>query len=255
MRNRTIGNASIWHSPYENILNDSFKYYKKNSFDMVITSPPYNVGVLYEEHDDDMREKDYREFANNTMRTLADYIKPDGRICLEMGSSGRNFPLGWYWQTAAYEAGLHLFSQIMLEHRKSNECAWGSYLKADAVYTIPNFRELFVFYKDSPRKEGGETTIRKDEWTEWTRGRWKINFSIGSTKLHPAQFPVELPRRCMRLFGHKNDLVLDLFMGTGSTGVACLKEDRRFVGIEKTEMYYKIAKNRLLEIYNQPKLL
>ena len=249
MESKVIGDAVIHNSRYEDIT------FTENTFDLVITSPPYNVGAMYDEHDDNMNNEDYQRFADRTMRTLAKWIKPDGRICLEIGSSGRNFPLGWWWQTAAYNAGLHLFSQIMLEHRKSNECAWGSYLKADSVYTIPNFHELFVFYKDTPKKKGGETTITKSEWTEWTRGRWKINFSIGSTKLHPAQFPVELPRRCMRLFGHKGDQVLDLFMGTGSTGVASMKEGRIFTGIDKSKMYYKIAENRLLEVYNQPRLL
>ena len=213
--------------------------------DMVITSPPYNLGVDYDSHDDNMTRGEYALFAKDVVKNFR--LKRGGRVCIEIGGSGRNMPLGYIWQTAAYEAGLGLFSEIGMQHRKTNPCAWGSYLKADACYTIPNFHMLYVFYKDTDRKKGKETTITKNEWVEWTRGWWRINWYENDKRIHPAQFPVQLPTRCMRLFGHKNDLVIDPFMGLGTTAIACHEQKRRFIGIEKSEKYYGMAKKRIKE--------
>lgn len=213
--------------------------------DLVVTSPPYNLGVDYDGHDDNMSKHEYASFASQVMKSLK--LKSGGRACIEIGGSGRNMPMGYIWQHAAYHAGLSLFSEIGMQHRKTNPCAWGSYLKADACYTIPNFHMLYVFYKDTDRKEGGETTITKDEWVEWTRGWWRINWYESNKSVHPAQFPVQLPTRCLRLFGHKNDLVIDPFMGVGTSAIACHEQKRRFIGIEKSKKYYEMAKQRINE--------
>ena len=243
---------------YQGDCLDVMKGFEDNSMDLVITSPPFNVGVDYDNRgreDDKKPIVKYVEFAKSFMHTLYPLIKDGGRICLEIGGSGRNFPMSWLWQDAAYKAGFRLFSEIGLQHRKTNPCAWGSWMKADSVWTIPNFHMLYVFYKNSEKKKGGETTIDKQEFIEWTRGYWKINWSIGSTKEHPAQFPLDLPRRCIRLFGHKGDVVLDPFLGSGTTGVVCHLNDREFIGIDNSETYYEIAKRRIKKALMQPRLL
>lgn len=225
------------------------------AFDLIITSPPYNVGINYANsgrENDDLSLKDYAKFADKFMSSTN--LVEGGRMCLEIGSSGRNFPMSWMWQNSAYKSGLNLYSEIVLQHRKSNPTAWGSYLKADMVYTIGNFHMMYVFYKDSQRKTGEETVITKDEWMEYTRGVWNINYSVGSTSAHPAQFPIELPRRCIRLFGHTDDIVLDPFMGSGTTALACIDNDRKFVGIEIAEEYYELSKERIKAKLMQPRL-
>ena len=221
-----------------------------NSIDMVITSPPYNVGVNYNgkgENADKLPLKVYQEWALSVTSNITRLLISGGRMCLELGGAGRNFPLDYIWQDAAYKNGLGLFGALALEHRKTNPTAWGSWLKADAVNTIPNFHMLYIFYKDTPRKTGGETTINKADFVEWTRGYWHISYSAGSSKQHPATFPLELPKRCMLLFGHKNDLVLDPFAGTGTTCIACIQNQRNFLGIEIESKYYEIAKKRIEE--------
>jgi len=245
----------------ELILGDCLEVMKgipDNSVDLVVFSPPYNVGVDYGNKGreaDKLPVSEYMDFANSVMDTIYPLVKAGGRVCAEVGGSGRNFPMSFIWQSAAYRSGLSLYSEIGLQHRKTNECAWGSWMKADAVYTIPNFHMLYVFYKETDRKAGGETTIEKREFIDWTRGYWKINWSIGSTKEHPAQFPVELPTRCLKLFGHKGDMVLDCFMGSGTTGIACINEGRDFIGIEMDETYFAIAERRIKEVQMQPRLL
>ena len=213
--------------------------------DMIVTSPPYNLGVDYDSHDDNMTKGEYAKFASDVIQSLQ--LKHGSRVCIEIGGSGRNMPMGFVWQKAAYDSGLKLFSEIGMQHRKTNPCAWGSYLKADACYTIPNFHMLYVFYNGTDRKEGDETTITKDEWVEWTRGWWRINWYENRKSVHPAQFPVQLPTRCLRLFGHKSDLVIDPFMGLGTTAIACHEQKRRFIGIEQSEKYYEMAIQRIEE--------
>ena len=68
---------------------------------------------------------------------------------------------------------------------------------------------------------------------------------------HPTQKPLELMKRCVKLFTNENDIVLDFTMGSGSTGVACLKLNRKFIGIELNKDYFKIAEQRLKEVENK----
>ena len=221
-----------------------------NSVDLVVTSPPYNVGIVYgnKSRDDDKKSiEEYKRFADSIMSALFGVIVAGGRMCFEIGGSGRNFPSSWIWQDAAYQAGFGLFSEIGIQHRKTNPCAWGSWMKSDNVYTIPCFHMLYVFYKETATKRNGNTTIDKREFIDWTRGYWKINYSKGKVKEHPATFPVELPLRCIKLFGHDNDVVFDPFFGSGTTGVACVQTGRNFIGIEIEEKYFNIAEKRIAE--------
>jgi len=216
------------------------------SINMAITSPPYNVGIDYGEgREKDKRPfKDYYDFAYQVTREITRVLKVGGRFCIEIGGSGRNFPLSWCWQDVAFKCNLGLYSEITIAHRKTNPTAWGSWLKADNVYTIPNFHMAYVFYKGLEKKTGSETTITKDEFMEYTRGRWKVNYSGRATK-HPAEFPLEILLRFMKLFGHKDDIVFDPFMGSGTTAVACKRLNRRYIGYEISKKYCKMAQERL----------
>ena len=218
------------------------------SFDLACWSPPYNVGINYDKRGyeaDSLKMEDYKDFADETMRNVARLLKVGGRACVEIGGSGRNFPLSWTWQDAAFKSGLGLYSEISIQHRKTNQCAWGSWMKADWVSTVPNFHMLYVFYKDVEKKSGTITTISRTEFIEWTRGSWKIAWGVPHHGGHPAAYPLEIPARCLKLFGHLGDNVIDPMMGIGTTGLACFRLGRTFTGIELSERYFKIGKDRL----------
>jgi site-specific DNA-methyltransferase (adenine-specific) len=115
---------------------------------------------------------------------------------------------------------------------------------------------VVVLYKKEWKKTSGslKSDITKEEFMNWTNGVW--NFS-GESKIkigHPAPFPVELPKRCIKLFTYVEDIVLDPFLGSGSTLLACLDTNRRGIGIEIDKNYCDLAKKRLLKYAKQLEL-
>jgi site-specific DNA-methyltransferase (adenine-specific) len=107
---------------------------------------------------------------------------------------------------------------------------------------------IVVLYKKRWKKTSGsrKSDITKAEFMEWTNGVW--NFSGESKKKigHPSPFPVELPRRCIKLFSFVEDTVLDPFLGSGSTLIACIQTDRKGIGVDIDKNYCELAKNRLI---------
>ena len=111
-------------------------------------------------------------------------------------------------------------------------------------------KTILILYKDSWKKTSGskKNDITKQEFMDWTNGVWTFN---GQSKKgaggHPAPFPVELPKRCIKLFSFVGDVVLDPFMGSGSTIIASAIHDRKGIGVEIDEEYCNIAKKRIFE--------
>lgn len=109
--------------------------------------------------------------------------------------------------------------------------------------SVDEFEYVYVFWKP------GITTIdrrrlTRSEWSEWgSRGVWHIP-SVRANVEHEAQFPVELPRRVIKLFSSPSDLILDCFMGSGTTAVAAKEENRKFLGIELNQEYVDLANSR-----------
>ncbi len=107
---------------------------------------------------------------------------------------------------------------------------------------------ILVLSKDTyrrPRLEGRESTISRDDFLEWTKSVWQFPAESARRVGHPAPFPVELPRRCIELYTYGDEVVLDLFMGSGTTAIAALQTGRRFVGYEVSEEYRALAYRRL----------
>jgi len=93
--------------------------------------------------------------------------------------------------------------------------------------------------------EGRESTIRKDEFLEFTKSVWAFAPQSARQAGHPAPFPEELPRRAIELYTFSGEVVLDPFMGTGSTALAAVKNGRHFVGYDVSSDYVELARQRL----------
>lgn len=238
------------------IINDSVfdtDKIKSNSVDLIITSPPYNVHIKYNSHDDQISYEKYKEFSKKWMSRCYDWLKDDGRFCLnvplDINKGGQQSVGADLTEIAKSEdVGFKYHSTIIWnEGNISRRTAWGSWLSASAPYVIAPVELIIVFYKKNWKKTSGskKSTIERGDFIAWTNGLWTFSGESKKKIGHPAPFPVELPRRCMKLFSYKGDTILDPFLGSGSTLVATLLNDRIGFGIDIDTKYCNIALERL----------
>lgn len=221
------------------------------SVDLIVTSPPYNVEVVYGTHRDDLSYTEYLEFCSAWLQRCYDWLKPDGRLCLNIPldkNKGGQQSVGADVTTLAKRIGFQYHATIVWnEGNISRRTAWGSWLSASAPYVIAPVELIVVLYKHEWKKRSGSgvSDISPEEFMEWTNGLWTFNGESRKRVGHPAPFPLELPKRCIKLFSYVGDLVLDPFAGSATTLLAALMYGRRTVGIEIEAKYCELAKRRI----------
>jgi DNA modification methylase len=107
---------------------------------------------------------------------------------------------------------------------------------------------ILVFSKGSfarPKKDGKENTITDEQFMEWTKSVWTMNPESAKKVGHPAPFPVELPYRLIQLYTYKGDIILDPFMGSGTTALAAIQAGRRYIGYDNEPAYVRLAEERI----------
>jgi site-specific DNA-methyltransferase (adenine-specific) len=115
---------------------------------------------------------------------------------------------------------------------------------------------IVVMFKEQwQKRRKGVSDITREEFLEWTNGVWTFSGESRKKVGHPAPFPIELPRRCIKLFSYVGDVVLDPFVGSGTTLLACLLLNRIGIGVEISETYCALAVQRLKACIEQPKLM
>ena len=228
-----------------------------NSIDLVVTSPPYNVDIQYNSHKDDVSYADYLEFSKIWMSRCFEWLKEDGRFCLNIPldkNKGGQQSVGADLTTIAKEVGFHYHSTIIWnEGNISRRTAWGSWKSASAPYVIAPVELIVVLYKNQWKKTSGSrvSDIERQEFMDWTNGMWVFNGESKKRIGHPAPFPIELPRRCVKLFSYVDDVVLDPFSGSGSTLIAAVSNNRKGIGLDVDSKYCELARKRILA-YIQP---
>jgi site-specific DNA-methyltransferase (adenine-specific) len=221
------------------------------SVDLIVTSPPYNVSLEYLTHDDSTPYSTYLVFSEQWLSRCLTWLREDGRLCLNIPldkNKGGRQSVGADLTTIAKDVGYQYHSTIIwYENNISRRTAWGSWMSAPAPYIIAPVELIVVLYKKQWKKTSGSGTsdIERDEFLEWTNGVWSFSGESKKRIGHPAPFPIELPRRCIKLFSFVGDTVLDPFAGSGSTLVAAQKTGRVGVGIEVDAGYCELAKERL----------
>ena len=241
------------------VINDDFlriNYMKPNSIDLIVTSPPYNVDIEYEGYRDDIPYEEYLEFAEKWLRVVYELLKPDGRMCLNIpldkskGRTGEGFQSVYAdVVTIVKKVGFKYFSTIVWnEGNISRRTAWGSFASASAPYVIAPVEAIVLLYKHSWKKlKEGMSDISPEEFKQWTLGLWTFPGENPKRVEHPAPFPAELPKRCIKLFSYVGDIVLDPFVGSGTTLIAARLLKRRAAGIDISKKYCEIVKERLIK--------
>lgn len=240
---------------------EKLKELEPNSIDLVISSPPYNVGIDYDNYNDNLSEKDYWENTHKWIKEVYRVVKIGGRICINIPIMGNNSLMK---KRNEYLFHLPKYLNIIKEQFLLRECitwiksyneydenvfcggntAWGSYLSPSSPYCRSFSEFIIVAHKENPKiQHTGKTDLTKETFLRYTKNIWF--FPSEAKRIHPASFPEELPLRCIRLYSFIEDTVLDPFMGSGTTGVVCKKLNRKFIGIEQSSKYYSMAKQRI----------
>ncbi len=146
----------------------------------------------------------------------------------------------------AKEAGWKYHSTIVWnEQNISRRTAWGSWLSASAPYVIAPVELIVVLYKDEWKKNyKGESDITREEFMEWTNGVWSFNGESKKRIGHPAPFPKELPKRCIKMFSYLGDTIFDPFLGSGTTTLVAKELNRNPIGVDIDPEYIKLAIKR-----------
>lgn len=162
----------------------------------------------------------------------------------------RVFLGGGLLQNYGIECGLYLYDhRIWVKDPAWANCKWTT----NSLKSVDEYEDLFIFWKPG-QQIIDRKKIRESEWKEWgSRAVWYIK-SVRLNNDHEAKFPIELATRVIRLYTDKDDVVLDPFMGSGTTALACIKTNRNYIGIEKEKKYVELAKEYINKENSQLKL-
>lgn len=243
---------------------DTMNRMDEGMVDLTVTSPPYNVGINYDNHNDSVSEKEYSEFMSVVARKLIKVTAKGGRLCLNVPFVGNSYFLSKSQHLQFYpllyvnifqEAGWIFRDFVIWVKTQQPEnpnifCGdstqWGSWMSPSCPYLRCYAEAILLFHKETKTlQKKGIADITREEFLEFTKNVWY--FPAETNRMHPAPFPVELPYRCIKLYTYRDALVYDPFMGSGTTAIACLKTGRRFIGSEISETYVKMAKNRIYD--------
>jgi len=219
-----------------------------NSLHLMVTSPPYNVT---KEYDEDLSLQEFLQLLRNVFTETYRVLVSGGRACINVANLGRKpyIPLSDIISQMMIEIGYLMRGEIIWVKGAGSgvSMAWGSWLSASNPVLRDTHEYILVFSKGSfsRSKLTKEDTINRDQFMEWTKSVWTMNPESAKKIGHPAPFPVELPYRLIQLYTYRGDIILDPFMGSGSTAIAALKADRKYIGYENNPDYVKLAKERI----------
>lgn len=237
-----------------------------SSVALVVTSPPYFAGKQYEE---DLGvggvPADYFEYLELLREVFAEckrVLEPGGRIAVNVANLGRRPYRSLSGDVTAIlqDLGLLLRGEVVWWKGRAagGSCAWGSFQRP-ANPVLRDITERIVIASKGrfdraltptqrlERDLPSTATISRDEFMEATTDLWEIATESATRVGHPAPFPVELPKRLIELFTYQGDLVLDPFMGSGSTAVAAVATERHYLGFDTDPAYVAIAEGRITD--------
>lgn len=236
-----------------------------SSVALVVTSPPYFAGKEYET---DLAAGhvpssyvDYLQMLHDVLSACLAKLEPGGRMAVNVANLGRK-PYrslsGDVISILQDDLGMLLRGEVIWQKARgaAGSCAWGSF-RSPQNPVLRDVTERVIIaskgrfdraVKQPVRESRGlphEATIETGEFLEATIDVWEVPSESATRVGHPAPFPVALPRRLIELYTYRGDLVLDPFIGSGTTAVAAIETGRHYVGFDTEESYLELAERRV----------
>ncbi len=237
------------------ICGDSEEILKKlpdNCVDLIFTSPPYNFGLEYETHKDEVKWNEYFDKLFAIFKECIRVLKFGGRIVVNVQPLFSDYiPIHHIISNFFMNNKLIWKGEILWDKHNYNckYTAWGSWKSPSNPYLKYTWEFLEVFCKGDLKHRGDITKadITADEFKKWVYAKWDIAPEKDMNKWgHPAMFPEELTKRVIKMFSFENDVILDPFNGVGTTTKVAKELNRKFLGIDISEEYCKKAEERLM---------
>jgi DNA modification methylase len=246
-----------------------------DSIDLIITSPPYNIGKEYEQK----RNIDYYlSNQDKTINELVRILKVTGNLCWQVGNfvdNGEIYPLDILFYDLFKSKGLKMRNRIIwyfahglhAQKRFSGRYETIMWFSKSDTYKfnldevrVPSKYPGKLHFKGPKKGQPSGNPLGKnpsDIWeivaTDWENEIWNIpncKSNHPEKTIHPCSYPIELVERCVLALTDKDDIVLDPYCGVGSSLIAGLLHDRKVVGIDKEQEYLDITKERIYQFYN-----
>jgi site-specific DNA-methyltransferase (adenine-specific) len=222
-----------------------------DNVDLIITSPPYNLEKEYGTYEDNLTYEKYLDWVHDWLNQAYAALKTGGRICInvpmEIQLNGKQFIMNDYINILE-ELG-YIRNQLIVWNKTNinTRTAWGSWKSPSCPNVLQPFEVILVYSKGTKKKVGDKNKIdiTRDEFIQYTLGVWDMLPEKAKKIGHPAPFPKDLPYRCMKLFSYQDDLIVDPFMGSGTTAVVAKELNRKYIGFEINKDYIHIAEERL----------
>ena len=235
------------------------------SIRLIITSPPYFNAKNYDHQDQiGLKSNSYAKYIssmNPVWRECFRVLKPNGKLCI----NSPILPMDKQTMSTHHNRDylninndiennilntteFFRYDLIIWDKGSTDQLMMGSYPHPPNFYGLNTIEFINIFVKDGkPEKIDNKTKnkskLSKDEWRKYISSIWK--FPPEHDRAHPAPFPVELPFRLIKLFSFTNDIILDPFMGSGTTALAAKMVERHFLGYELNKNYIKLGEKRL----------
>ena len=216
---------------------------------LAVTSPPYNLGISYDNHDDSLTYENYLEWMKKVWIETKRVLVSGGRFALNIApTSIKNFrPIHHDFSNQLREIGMTMRTEIIwYKQTMRRRTAWGSWKSPSNPHIVPSWEYVLVFCKDSWTLESDskDADITNDEFMRFSDGFWYIP-PESQRRGHPTPFPEELIYRLIKFYTYKGNVVLDMFGGTGTVAVVAQKTGRHFIHIDTSQKYCQIAEQRL----------
>lgn len=243
---------------------DVLKTIPARSVHLIITSPPYNLDLDYEQHGDDLDDREYLAWMRKVWRAALRTLVPGGRLCINIGENKRqNISQPTYAAFINQLVSLKMLYRgtvIWDKNSAAKHCAWGSWKSPSNPHVVPRHEYIIAFSKGQWKLDGDrdDADITRDEFITCTRSVWRFGTESKKRIGHPAPFSEALPERLIKFYSYRGQTVLDPFGGSGTVGVVAARLGRHFILGDNSPTYCEIARKRIARersLYTNPAII